>query len=669
MLIQLAPEAFKRPAGSAGGPYGVGMSEENRRRGTAWLWLAAFMLGGLIGLGLYVWWPQMRAQTSSAVPTEGEASPSAGIAATGPDTAREPAPDAATRAAPGDQAAAESAAAPEPASPAAAEGASAPRPGGQEAAEAGPAPSGDSDAGNSAEDGRASDGAEAGQASDGAEAARAEAQPEAGAPAAPPSPRESGQPAAPATPATPAAPAAPDQPDQPDRTASSEAPEAPAAAPDESPKAGAESGADKLAQEGEAAERAAPPPPPPSFDLVRVDPEGNALVAGRAAPGSTVAILLDGQRIEEAVAGPDGAFVSLFSLSLSEKPRELRLRQQPTAGGQGEALVSTEAVLIAPVTPPAEAAVAEAEPADAGAPQLAENTAANAPTAPAAPAANGGGPNDTEEARAPEQGAVVAPPAGTTAPAAPPRPDSVAGSGAGESAEAPAAEAPASDMAAAPPSPAAPPAPEAGPEPARKAEEHPAAPAVLLATEEGVRVLQSGGLSEPQAPASVALDAISYDPLGKVRLAGRGSIGEGFVRVYLNNRPVHTEPIAPDGSWQAFLPEISAGVYTLRLDELDSQGDVVSRIETPFKRESPELLARALPAPPPDGGYTLTQVTVQPGNTLWGIASKAYGKGILYVRVFEANRDRIRDPDLIYPGQVFVVPQPDASDEGSASSQ
>ena len=51
-------------------------------------------------------------------------------------------------------------------------------------------------------------------------------------------------------------------------------------------------------------------------------------------------------------------------------------------------------------------------------------------------------------------------------------------------------------------------------------------------------------------------------------------------------------------------------------------------------------------------------ITVQPGFTLWGIASKSYGDGILYVRVYEANKDQIRDPDLIYPGQVFTVPAP-----------
>jgi nucleoid-associated protein YgaU len=50
-------------------------------------------------------------------------------------------------------------------------------------------------------------------------------------------------------------------------------------------------------------------------------------------------------------------------------------------------------------------------------------------------------------------------------------------------------------------------------------------------------------------------------------------------------------------------------------------------------------------------------VTVQPGFTLWGIAQERYGDGVFFVQVFEANRDKIKDPNLIYPGQVFTVPE------------
>ena len=47
---------------------------------------------------------------------------------------------------------------------------------------------------------------------------------------------------------------------------------------------------------------------------------------------------------------------------------------------------------------------------------------------------------------------------------------------------------------------------------------------------------------------------------------------------------------------------------------------------------------------------------VQPGNSLWRIARRVYGEGVRHTLIFDANQDQIRDPDLIYPGQIFVVP-------------
>jgi nucleoid-associated protein YgaU len=52
---------------------------------------------------------------------------------------------------------------------------------------------------------------------------------------------------------------------------------------------------------------------------------------------------------------------------------------------------------------------------------------------------------------------------------------------------------------------------------------------------------------------------------------------------------------------------------------------------------------------------------IRRGDNLWRIAKRNYGRGIRYQTIFEANRDLIRDPDLIYPGQVFVIPSRDRS--------
>jgi nucleoid-associated protein YgaU len=48
--------------------------------------------------------------------------------------------------------------------------------------------------------------------------------------------------------------------------------------------------------------------------------------------------------------------------------------------------------------------------------------------------------------------------------------------------------------------------------------------------------------------------------------------------------------------------------------------------------------------------------TVTRGDSLWRISRQTYGEGTRYSLVYRANRDRIRNPDRIYPGQVFVLP-------------
>jgi len=44
------------------------------------------------------------------------------------------------------------------------------------------------------------------------------------------------------------------------------------------------------------------------------------------------------------------------------------------------------------------------------------------------------------------------------------------------------------------------------------------------------------------------------------------------------------------------------------------------------------------------------------GDNLWNIAHAHYGTGFHYTVIFGANKDQIRDPHLIYPGQVFTLP-------------
>ena len=47
---------------------------------------------------------------------------------------------------------------------------------------------------------------------------------------------------------------------------------------------------------------------------------------------------------------------------------------------------------------------------------------------------------------------------------------------------------------------------------------------------------------------------------------------------------------------------------------------------------------------------------VQKGDTLSAIANEYYGEAMKYPTIFEANRPMLKDPDLIYPGQVLRIP-------------
>ena len=49
-------------------------------------------------------------------------------------------------------------------------------------------------------------------------------------------------------------------------------------------------------------------------------------------------------------------------------------------------------------------------------------------------------------------------------------------------------------------------------------------------------------------------------------------------------------------------------------------------------------------------------VVIRRGDTLWHISKRVYGQGIKYTTIYKANNEQIRDPDMIWPGQVFALP-------------
>ena len=181
----------------------------------------------------------------------------------------------------------------------------------------------------------------------------------------------------------------------------------------------------------------------------------------------------------------------------------------------------------------------------------------------------------------------------------------------------------------------------------------------MIADISGVKIVSKAPVSAENP--EIFLDTISYDDEGALTLAGRG-VPSGLVRLYLNNAVIGETTTDALGAWSYDASAIEPGVYTLRVDQLNADASkVLARMETPFKREARSKLQEQLSAA--ESPARINVVTVQPGNTLWGISRERYGQGILYVQVFEANRDKIRDPDLIYPGQIFNLPDDAAEEE------
>jgi nucleoid-associated protein YgaU len=161
-----------------------------------------------------------------------------------------------------------------------------------------------------------------------------------------------------------------------------------------------------------------------------------------------------------------------------------------------------------------------------------------------------------------------------------------------------------------------------------------------------VAVLLPGNANEPaqalQTPnargGELSLDTAEYNAKGQLMLSGHAA-PNATLRLYADNRPIGGVTTDAQGKWSLVSPQpAGAGKTELRVDQLAADGSVAHRIETPFE--------------PPTGRYTVTA-----GNSLWVIARRAYGNGQQYTVIFGANREHIRDPNLIYPGQVITLPK------------
>ncbi|MCR9256898.1 MAG: Ig-like domain-containing protein [Alphaproteobacteria bacterium] len=356
---------------------------------------------------------------------------------------------------------------------------------------------------------------------------------------------------------------------EPESTPETVAAEAPAAAPAEvTPPAGPP-----------AAPPAAVPQTPkkPEFDVVRVSPEGDTVIAGRAEPNAEIELKSGDEVIGTAKADSQGRFVVLPEKRLEPGDQKLGLT---TKGEDGSVQASEEEIVV--VIPQAKRDIAGTQQDETGKPLV------------MAVPREGDGATRVIQAPSPPQSAT---------------PD--------EPAE---------------------PAPQPAPDPRRIVEDKAAEEREVVA------------VAEPEAPTAddgqTTLDVVDYGAEGGLTLSGKAE-PDSDVRVYLDNRSVGDARTDSDGNW-SLTPDgsVAPGRYTLRVDRIDPEGVVLARLELPFERAEPIQTL-------PEGRL----VVIQPGNNLWTIARRTYESGIKYTVIYEANRDQIRDPDLIYPGQIFTLPQ------------
>jgi nucleoid-associated protein YgaU len=148
-----------------------------------------------------------------------------------------------------------------------------------------------------------------------------------------------------------------------------------------------------------------------------------------------------------------------------------------------------------------------------------------------------------------------------------------------------------------------------------------------------------------EADLPIAIDAVEVDREGRLAVTGQSQPG-ATVRVYLSNRQLGDAVAGPDGVWTLKTPDaVEPGDYTMRVDAIGADGRVIARAATGVDT-----------APATEIADRSEAFSVRRGANLWQIARDVYGQGTAYTVIYEANRDQIRDPNLIYPGQVFDIP-------------
>ncbi|WP_067222393.1 LysM peptidoglycan-binding domain-containing protein [Stappia indica] len=412
----------------------------------------------------------------------------------------------------------------------------------------------------------------------------------------------------------------------------------------------------------------------PSFDLMRVEPDGSAVVAGRSEAGAIIALLANGEVIGRGIANAAGEFAIVLDQPLKPGAHAVTLETRDADGKVLNESQQSMAVSVPEDSSKGEVLVMLNEP---GAPSQVLQK-------PQQVADAGTASSDQPAAQQTADSPATADTAGSqTVAAATPQP-------AGEQ-PAPAAEAQTQAQAQA----QAQSEPQAAPQTADATAEQqvaaaPQASDTATAPATGDQPAATGGnassdtaqasdtatapandtAADPATP-TVTVEAVETEN-EKVFVAGSGQPNRD-VRVYLDNQLVGEAKTDAKGRWLLETEgEVKPGEVAVRADQVGTtgEGDVTARAEVTFEKAADEAIILRPVALSGEAGSgsgasgdagtrQIPSVIIRTGDNLWTISQRRYGDGVRYTTIYQANKDQIRNPDLIYPGQVFMIPEGD----------
>jgi len=159
--------------------------------------------------------------------------------------------------------------------------------------------------------------------------------------------------------------------------------------------------------------------------------------------------------------------------------------------------------------------------------------------------------------------------------------------------------------------------------------------------------------------------AIDTEVPFEIRIEGSGETEAPQTQIAQVQTPVQAEAQQQNTAGEILLPTPDFAIDTeasvvIVLDGSQQAADNGTPAPVDPVAEVPTLVAAPV-GDPEDQRFASGKAIIRQGDNLWTIARRVYGSGPRFTTIYEANDDQIRDPSLIYPGQVFVLPEIEAS--------